>query len=141
MSRIYWDSMLLIYFLENHPVFERRVRSLLSRAHRRGDSLFTSYLALGEIMAGIEKSGRKDAAAAVRIALEEMGFCFLPFNENAVAPFSKLRAHTRLKAPDAIHLACAAAAGMDLYLTGDAQLFKLDVPGIQFIANFNSHIL
>lgn len=141
MSRIYWDSMLLIYFLENHPVFEPRVRSLLSRSHKRGDSLFTSYLALGEIMAGVEKSGRKEAAATVRIALEEMGFCFLPFNENAVAPFSKLRAHTRLKAPDAIHLACAASAGIDLYFTGDTQLFKLDVPGIQFIADFNSSVL
>lgn len=70
-----------------------------------------------------------------------MGFSFLPFDEKAVSPFSKLRATTKLRAPDAIHLACAAAAGIDLYLTGDTQLFKLDVPGIQFIADFNSPIL
>lgn len=141
MSRIYWDSMLLIYLLEDHPVFEPRVRSLLSRAHRRGDSLFTSYLALGEIMAGVEKSGRPDAADSVKAALEEMRFSFLPFEQSAVSPFSKIRAHTKLKAPDAIHLACAASAGIDLYLTGDTQLFRLDVPGIHFIADFNSGIL
>jgi predicted nucleic acid-binding protein len=46
-----------------------------------------------------------------------------------------------LKIADSIHLACAASAGVDLYLTGDTQLFKLDVAGIQFIADFNSPIL
>lgn len=141
MSRIYWDSMLLIYLLEDHPIFEPRVRGLLARSHRRGDSLFTSYLALGEILAGVERSGNRAAAEPVRAALAEMRFSFLPFDETAVLPFSRIRANTKVKAPDAIHLACAAAAGMDLYLTGDTQLFQLDVPGIQFIADFTSSIL
>jgi hypothetical protein len=35
-------------------------------------------------------------------------------------------------------LACAASAGIDLFLTGDEQLTKLDVPGIQFIADFKN---
>jgi hypothetical protein len=38
-------------------------------------------------------------------------------------------------------LACAASVGIDLFLTGDKQLMRLDVPGIQFIADFNSPIL
>jgi predicted nucleic acid-binding protein len=46
-----------------------------------------------------------------------------------------------LKIADAIHLACAASAGIDLFLTGDKQLTKLDIPGIQFIAEFNTPIL
>lgn len=140
MSRIYWDTMLFVYLLEDHPAFSPRVRSLLSRAHRRRDSLYTSFLALGEMMAGAEKSANPQAAESIREALAEMGFSFLPFDSNAVAPFSKLRAQRGLRAPDAIHLACAASAGIDLFLTGDKQLFKLDVPGIQFIADFNSSI-
>lgn len=140
MSRIFWDTMLLVYLLEDHPAYVARVRSLLSRAHRRRDALFTSYLALGEIMAGVEKSTNPRAADSVRDALSEMGFSFLPFDAGAVSPFSRLRARKRLKAPDAIHLACAASAGIDLYLTGDMQLLQLDVPGIQFIADFNSSI-
>jgi predicted nucleic acid-binding protein len=55
-------------------------------------------------------------------------------------PFSLLRGREKLKVADAVHLACAASAGIDLYLTGDTQLFRLDVPGIQFIADFNSSI-
>jgi predicted nucleic acid-binding protein len=46
-----------------------------------------------------------------------------------------------LKIVDSIHLACAASAGIDLFLTGDKQLARLDVPGIQFTADFNTPIL
>ena len=77
----------------------------------------------------------------MREIVREMGFTCLPFDEGAVAPFSRLRAKERLKIADAIHLACAASAGIDLFLTGDKQLTKLDIPGIQFIAEFNTPIL
>ncbi len=42
---------------------------------------------------------------------------------------------------DSIHLACAASAGIDLFLTGDRQLLRMDIPGIQFIADFDMPIL
>ena len=73
--------------------------------------------------------------------IEEMGFSCLPFDAGAVAPFAKLRAKQKLKIADSIHLACAASAGIDLFLTGDKQLAKLDVAGIQFIADFNTSML
>src|SRR5258708_2918910 len=141
MSRIYWDTMLFVYLLEDHPTYANRVRELLSRSRRRRDSLCTSYLTLGEIMAGVERTSQPLPALAVRDTLVEMGFSFLAFDEGAVSPFSKLRAREKLKAPDAIQLACAASAGIDLFLTGDKQLLKLDIPGIQFIADFNTPIL
>lgn len=141
MSRIYWDTMLFIYLLEDHPVFSSRARQLLERAYRRDDSLFTSYLALGEMMAGAEKAPNPKTAGAVAEIIREMGFSFLPFDGGSVVRFGELRSKQKLKIGDAIHLACAASAGIDLYLTGDTQLFRLDVPGIQFIADFNSPIL
>lgn len=141
MSRIYWDTMLFIYLLEDHPIFSSRTRQLLERAYRRGDSLFTSYLALGEMMVGAEKAPSPKTAEAVAAIIAEMGFSFLPFDGGSVAAFGGLRSKQKLKIGDAIHLACAASAGIDLYLTGDTQLSRLDVPGIQFIADFNSPIL
>jgi len=141
MSRVYWDAMLIIYLLEDHPAFGDRAEALLTRARRRGDSLFTSYLSLGEVMAGAGKSPRPEKTMAVRETLREMGFAFLTFDGGAVQPFSVLRGREKLKIADSIHLACAASAGIDLFLTGDKQLTKLDVPGIQFIADFNTPIL
>ena len=141
MSRIFWDSMLFIYLLEDHATFSERVGQLLDRAYNRGDSLYTSYLVLGEVMASADKSPQPRKVKAMRETVREMGFICLPFDEGAVAPFSRLRSKERLKIADAIHLACAASAGIDLFLTGDKQLTKLDIPGIQFIAEFNTPIL
>lgn len=140
MSRIFWDTMLFIYLMEDHPRYAARVRELLDRSYRRGDSLCTSYLALGEIAAGGAKSPAQKGSM-IRTTIEEMGFSFLPFDARAVEPFSRLRGVHKLPVADSIHLACAAAAGIDLFLTGDRQLMKLDVPGIHFIANFDSPIL
>lgn len=141
MSRIFWDTMLLIYLLEGNEESRARADELLARSHRRGDTLFTSYLSLGEIMAGIGDSQYAVKSAEIRSVLGEIGLSFLAFDGGAVEPFSRLRARERIKSADAIQLACAASAGIDLFLTGDKQLQRLDVPGIQFIAGFNSPIL
>jgi predicted nucleic acid-binding protein len=130
--------MLFIYLLEDHPTFSQRARQVLDRAYRRGDSLYTSYLALAEVMAGAERSPQPEKARMMRQTLNEMGFSYLPFDDGAVAPFSSLRGRHKVKIADSIHLACAASAGIDLFLTGDKELAKLDVPGIQFIADFNN---
>ncbi len=138
MSRIFWDTMLFIYLVECHPVYRPRVEELLVRARRRGDSLHTSYLALGEVMAGADLSATPQKTLTMRQTIDEMGFSYLPFDEGAVATFSRLRGRQKVKVADAIHLACAASAGIDLFLTGDKELTKLDIPGIQFIADFNN---
>lgn len=139
MSRIYWDSMLIIYLLEGNPAYSKRVQHLLQRSFERGDSLHTSFLAYGEVLAGAVDSPEK--TEMIRETMEEMGFSYLPFDAGAVMPFSRLRAKKKLKAADAIHLASAASAGIDLFLTGDKQLIGLDVPGIQFIADFDTPLL
>jgi predicted nucleic acid-binding protein len=141
MSRVFWDTMMFIYLLDEHPTFEPQVRSKLERSYSRGDSLVTSYLALGELMAGSKQSAVK--RDSIRTAISNLGFSFLPFDGACPAVFAKLRFESKLKAPDAIHLACAASASVDMYLTGDAQLLnrRLHVPGIQFIADFTLPIL
>jgi uncharacterized protein len=141
MSRIFWDTMMFVYLLEGNAEFAPVVRETLKRSYERGDTLVTSYLALGELMAG--GAGDSEKAEWLRVTVEEMGFSFLPFDGKSAAPFARLRSEMGLKAPDSIHLACAAAAGVDMYLTGDKQLLnrRLHVPGIQFIAHFGMGVL
>ncbi len=133
--------MLLIYLLDANPRFSKRVEELLRVSYLRNDQLLTSYLGLGEVMAGAAKSRVPTTPATIRATIDEMGFSYLPFAEGAVEPFSQLRSVHRVKTADAIHLACAAAAGVDLFLTGDRELTKLFVPGIQFIADFENPIV
>jgi len=141
VSRICWGTMLFVYLLEGHPAYLSRVQHLLNRADERGDSLYLSHLALAEVLAGTAESMQFAKEAELREVLRGLGFTYLPFDDGAVLPFSRLRAKERLQMADAIHLACAASAGMDLFLTGDKRLMRLHVPGIQFIADFNTPLL
>ena len=141
MRRIFWDSMLFIYLLDGNATYADRVQGLLEQSFRRKDQLFTSYMGLGEVMAGAAKAANPLTSAEIRSTIDTMGFTYLPFDGRGVASFSQLRAVHRVKTADAINLACAAAEGMDLFLTGDKALHRLYVPGIHFIAGFDTALL
>lgn len=138
MRRIYWDTMLFIYLLEKNPAYFKTVQRVLERSYERDDQIFTSFLTLGEVMAGASNSPVPQRAQEIRSLIDEMGFSYLPFVERSVAPFSHLRSVHRVRPADAMNLACAAAAGIDLFLTGDKSLFKVHVPGVHFISDFET---
>jgi uncharacterized protein len=133
MSKIYWDTMLFIYLLEGNRQYGPAVRSIYERMEVRGDVLCTSYLSLGEILAGAPQSPQD-----VRDGLAAMNVQFLAFDAAAVDTFASLRAVQKLATADSIHLACAAAEGIDLFLTGDRQLTKQIVPGVHFISSIEN---
>jgi predicted nucleic acid-binding protein len=138
MNRVFWDAMLFVYLLEGHRKYQPMVRELLERSYEREDVLLTSYLVLAELMVGPEYQNQ--TVETVVATLEEMGFSFIEFGRSSVEPFRMLRAQYGLRGPDAIHLSCAAAAKVDLFLTGDEQLLqkRLRIPGIRFIATFEN---
>jgi uncharacterized protein len=136
MSKVYWDTMLFIYLLEDNKDYASRIEAIYDRMLARGDSLFTSYLSFGELLAGAVKSPQKlktiqDDFSALNVEL-------LPFDRQAVETFASLRAIQKLATADSIHFACAAAKGIDLFLTGDKQLTRQIVPGIQFISGIEN---
>ena len=46
---------------------------------------------------------------------------------------AEIRRDRSIRAPDTIQLACASAAGTDLFITNDDRLSKKNIRGIQFI--------
>jgi uncharacterized protein len=136
MSRVFWDSNLFIYLLEQHPVFSAGVKSLLSRMEDRGDQLFTSALSVGEVLAKPYELGEMARCAQYEKAMQQAAV-ILPFDLPAARQFAKLRAQRvlRVRPPDAMQLACAGTAGMDLFLTNDSRLHTMKVDGIQFITS------
>jgi len=130
--------MLFIYLLEKNPLYFKTVQRILERSYERNDQLFTSYLALGEVLVGATSSPMPRRAEEIRSLIDEMGFSLLPFVERSVAPFAHLRQVYRVKPADAMNLACASAAGIDLFLTGDKNLCKAHVAGVHFISNFET---
>ena len=55
--------------------------------------------------------------------------------------FLAIRADWSIQAPDAIPLACAAAAGADLVITNDDRLSRKNVPGIAFMQSLQRTFL
>ena len=141
MSRIYWDSMLFVYWLENNPLYAERVAAIHSRMRERNDSLITSAVTLGEILAGAYRKGPASRAEEVRTALLSLVSEVVPFTVEAADRYARIRGSTNISSPDAIHLACAAFARTDLFLTNDKNLVGKIVPGIQFIAGIDSNVL
>jgi predicted nucleic acid-binding protein len=128
--------MLLIYLLEGDKDFAPVVRDVMERSFEREDTLLTSHLSIAETLVGLKKGSGMEKVFLETI--EDIGFELVPFGAEAVEPFRFSRQEFGLQAPDAMHLACAAAVKVDLFLTGDEQLLgqKIHVPGIQFIADF-----
>jgi uncharacterized protein len=141
VTRIYWDTMLFIYLMQDDPKFGKRVRHLRARSLERGDEICTSALAVGEILAGVRRDKTQAEADLVRDLIVRAGIRVLPFDLATSDQFGRIRATHRTSAADSIHLACAATAGIDLFLTGDKQLVKLHVPGIKFIDGIDTQLL
>jgi predicted nucleic acid-binding protein len=142
VSRVYWDTMLFIYWLEENPQFGKRVNAIWSRMQERNDQLITGTLALGEVYAGAYKRGaNKERIQAVRAALEDAVSEVIPFTVETADVFGRIKGSLNIASADAIHLACAASAGTDLFLTNDKNLVGKVIPGIQFIAGLDSNIL
>ncbi|MGH9454509.1 MAG: type II toxin-antitoxin system VapC family toxin [Terriglobia bacterium] len=132
MSRVFWDTNLFIYLFEGYGELSRRVVDLRRSMLARGDQLLTSTLTLGEVLVkpverGDQQLPRKYEDAITGTAL------MIPFDVRAARIYAALRSDRALRAPDAMQLACAAAAGVDLFITNDARLQAKHVEGIQFI--------
>jgi predicted nucleic acid-binding protein len=134
MSRIFWDTNLFIYLLEDYAELSQRVARLRRSMLERGDQLVTSTLTLGEILVKPYERGKYELARKYEQTITAASQ-MLSFDAKAAGIYARLRCDRSLRAPDAIQLACAAASGVDLFITNDAHLQSRHVEGIQFIVS------
>jgi len=64
----------------------------------------------------------------------------IDFTYDAAIRYSQLRAIQKTKAADAMHLACAAEEGIDLFITNDKDLVGTTVPGIQYVVGLDTNL-
>lgn len=132
MTRVFWDTNLFVYLLEGGE-FAPRVREIRSRMLDRGDQLVTSALTLGELLVKPREKGElavRDHETTLRHVAT-----ILPFDAEAARHYAAIRGDRVIRAPDAIQLACAATAGVDLFITNDDRLSRKIVGGVKFITS------
>ena len=140
MSRVYWDTMLFIYWLEDHPQYARRVDAIRSRMEQRHDQLITGAFTFGEVLAGAYRKGAPQLADESRRLLRSVVAEVVPFTLETADRYARIRGAPGITPADAIHLASAGQAGTDLFLTNDKSLVGKIVPGIQFIASMDTNL-
>ena len=132
MSRIFWDTNLFVYLFEDKGELTERVLSLRERMIERSDELLTSALTLGEILVKPMEAGNEVLMRRYKQAIAGNA-TVVPFDQAAASTFAAVRRDRAIRPPDAIQLACASVAGVDLFITNDQRLSRKVVPGIHFI--------
>jgi predicted nucleic acid-binding protein len=139
VRRIYWDTMLYVYLFENNKTYVNRVSEIYKKMQKQGDALCSSALVFAEVLAGPTITQDIDGQAAVSGFFQSSEVAILPFTMDAAPIFARLRA-AGIKSADAMHVATAAAAGVDLFLTNDKRLAKLSEAGLPFIASLETDL-
>ena len=133
MSRVFFDTNLFIYMFEGLEPYRSRTLEIRKRMLDRGDRIVTSAMTLGEVLVKPTKLGQTSLIEQYDRAIRSSAQV-VSFDPSVAWRYASLRATHTLRSADAIQLACAAHVGVDLFITNDADLPKLDVPGIGFIA-------
>ena len=136
-ASVFWDTNLFIYLLEDSPKFGEAVTSLRKSMLRKGARLFTSTMTVGEVL--VKPLARSDMALADRYRSFFKGpyMTVTAFDFNAAEAYAQIRQDRTIQPADAIQLACASSAGVDLFITNDDRLSQKNIPGIHFITSLS----
>ncbi|MGH7265548.1 MAG: type II toxin-antitoxin system VapC family toxin [Candidatus Rokuibacteriota bacterium] len=134
MSRIFWDTNLFIYLFEDHGERSGRVTTLRERMLARSDQLCTSAFTLGEVLVKPLEQGNEELRRRYEAAFSQ-AVVLIPFDRDVAGHYAAIRRDRTIRAPDAIQLACAAHARVDLFITNDDRLSRCTVPGVQFVSS------
>src|SRR5918999_2012487 len=140
VSRIFWDTNLFIYLIEDFKHLSERVINLRRRMIERGDELYTSALTVGEILIKPLEAGDEALARRYESALLQ-GAVIIPFDVEPARLYATIRKDRSIRPPDAIQLACASHARMDLFITNDERLSTKSIPRIQFVSSLQRTFL
>lgn len=126
---IYCDSMILMYFFDHTGSFQVRASNRLTALAAAGDQIGASHLVRLECRIKPIKNGD-----APRLALYDAFFARRDVRILSISPavFDRatlIRAAYNFKLGDSLHLAAAAEAGCDRFLTNDIRLSAFtDIP-------------
>ena len=123
MGVIYLDSCLLVYAVEDDPVFGPTTKQRLAQAADTEDAVLAiSPLVRLECLVGPMKSGDRSLRLRYERALSLLRLLDMP--PAVYDGAAELRARYGLRTPDALHLACAQHHGCRALWTSDDRLAR-----------------
>jgi predicted nucleic acid-binding protein len=135
VTKVFWDANLFIYLFERNATFFDRVSAIRKSMLARGDLLFTSALTVGEILVKPSEAGLGALLDRYRAFFKSPAISVVNFDLKAAELYAAIRRDRSIARTDAIQLACAGSAEMDLFITNDDRLSGKFAPGIKFITS------
>ncbi len=133
--RLYLDACTIIYLVESQPPFQAQVHARV--AELRGSAraeIVTSRLSRLEVRTRPLRAGETDLLAAYERFFDLADVRIAEVDAAVIERATELRARHGFRSPDAIHLATAAIAQTDLFLTGDAALARCDEVKVEILS-------
>ena len=93
------------------------------------------------MLTGPRRGGSQIEIDRIRHFFSDGSVEILPFTLGTADRFASIRATNKVNPADAIHLAAAAEAGVDIFFTNDGELRKLSIPGIKLFADLEGKVI
>ncbi|MEP7285879.1 MAG: type II toxin-antitoxin system VapC family toxin [Chloroflexota bacterium] len=120
ITQIGIDTAPLIYFVEKHPVYFDRIKTVIQHITQGSSAGVSAALTLTEVLTQPIKIGRTDLVNEYEdILLNSAGFLLVATDAKIARVAAELRARYNLKTPDAIQVATALESGCQAFLTND----------------------
>ena len=123
MSKIYFDTTPIIYFLDDEKPFSDKIANFIYNHQNEDDLYLTSTITDAEYLVFPYRTQSEEKITAYDNFLKDFYFHVIEPNRAVTKTAAKLRAKYKgLKGMDAIHIATSIYYKCDVFLTNDIQL-------------------
>ena len=137
--RIALDSNVLIYLTENDAARADAAALIVDSISEGRTEGFLSSAGLSEVLVGPARSG--DGAAFERLAatVRDIGLQVVALDATAAEDAAWIRGRSGMGLPDAMHVACARAAGATAFVTNDRKISSRPGLDVLYLDDLISH--
>ncbi len=119
-KRVYLDTNIWIYAVEAYPSHVNLLTQLFTKIDQGELLAVTSKLTIAEVLVKPIKDGNQSVAQAYQKILQpSANFELIAISRQILETAAQVRAQTKLKLPDAIHLATALTRKVETFVTND----------------------
>lgn len=132
-SRLAADAMIFIYHFDRVEPYFTRTSKLLFKAQQEQYEIITSIITVIEVLSPTVYRQTPDIIKEINIYFTEARYLrVIDVTWTIAQEAARLRRqHTFLRTPDSIQLATALVTRADIFITNDAKLGRLSLPGLK----------
>jgi predicted nucleic acid-binding protein len=120
IGKVCIDTNIIIYLIEGNPLYKREIEAFKAYFESDKMTVVSSDISEMELLTGFLKRNHPSLADHYLYEIRDYLIDdYIPVSKAVLLKAAEIRATSRLKSMDAIHLASAITANCDIFLTND----------------------